>query len=74
MNNRKFQAEFRRLMWRSVRRGWWLWLAKLVSSAGLEDTANAMADVAEDGLRKDQREFAALMRAKQDTAARTLRA
>lgn len=74
MNNRKFQAECRRLMWRSVRRGWWLWLAKLASSAGLEETANAMADVAADGLHKDQREFASLLRAKQDTAARTLRA
>lgn len=74
MNNRKFQAECRRLMWRSIRRDWWLSLAKLVDSIGLEDTAHAMADVAEEGLRKDQREFAALMKAKQDTAARTLRA
>jgi hypothetical protein len=74
MNNRKFQAECRRLMWRATRRDWWLSLAKFAARAGLEETAEVMADIAADGLKKDTQQFAALLRAKQDTDARTLRA
>lgn len=74
MSNREFQSKCRRLMWRSVRRDWWLSLAKLVNQAGMYDTAHAMADSAERSQTKDAQEFAALMQAQRETAARTLRA
>lgn len=74
MSNREFQSQCRRLMWRSVGRDWWLFLAKLLANSGFYGAAHSMADVSERALRKDTQEFAALMRAQRETAARTLRA
>jgi hypothetical protein len=74
MNRKEFNKQIRRLMLRAYGRDLLLCIAGLMLKALLFESAKTIMDWCEEGLATDKRELAALMQARQEASANTLRA